>query len=193
MTDYYKVLGVPRDATDAQLKKAYRKLALKWHPDKNKDNAAAASEKFKEVGEAFAVLSDPKKRAVYDQHGADGLKGGVPDGRGGKLLLCAAVACLVCVEGRDDHILTLPDCCSLSPTSPPILLQATQEEATRSLPRQLATFSNSSLAPPTPSRPSLMTPEVVAAQVAWAEWVECRAWPACLAAAEALAWVDVQA
>lgn len=93
MTDYYKVLGVPRDATDAQLKKAYRKLALKWHPDKNKDNAAAASEKFKEVGEAFAVLSDPKKRAVYDQHGADGLKGGVPDGRGGKLLLCAA--CLV--------------------------------------------------------------------------------------------------
>mmetsp|Transcript_98902 Transcript_98902/g.176210 ORF Transcript_98902/g.176210 Transcript_98902/m.176210 type:complete len:339 (-) Transcript_98902:353-1369(-) len=83
MTDYYKVLGVPRDATDAQLKKAYRKLALKWHPDKNKDNAAAASEKFKEVGEAFAVLSDPKKRAVYDQHGADGLKGGVPDGRGG--------------------------------------------------------------------------------------------------------------
>lgn len=78
MTDYYKVLGVPRDATDAQLKKAYRKLALKWHPDKNQDNRKAASEKFKEIGEAYAVLSDKKKRATYDQFGAEGLKGGIP-------------------------------------------------------------------------------------------------------------------
>lgn len=80
MADYYKVLGVPRDATDAQLKKAYRKLALKWHPDKNQDNREAASEKFKEIGEAYAVLSDKKKRAVYNQYGAEGLKGGIPSG-----------------------------------------------------------------------------------------------------------------
>jgi len=83
MTDYYKVLGVSRDATDAQLKKAYRKLALKWHPDKNQDNREAASEKFKEIGEAYAVLSDKKKRAVYDQYGAEGLKGGIPAGGAG--------------------------------------------------------------------------------------------------------------
>lgn len=84
MSDYYKVLGVPRNATDAQLKKAYRKLALKWHPDKNQDNRKAASEKFKEIGEAYAVLSDKKKRAVYDQYGAEGLKGGIPaSGAGG--------------------------------------------------------------------------------------------------------------
>lgn len=82
MADYYKVLGVPRDATDAQLKKAYRKLALKWHPDKNQNNREAASEKFKEIGEAYAVLSDKQKRAVYDKYGAEGLKGGVPTGGG---------------------------------------------------------------------------------------------------------------
>lgn len=78
MPDYYKVLGVARDATDAQLKKAYRKLALKWHPDKNTDNREVASEKFKEIGEAYAVLSDKEKRAVYDKYGEDGLKGGAP-------------------------------------------------------------------------------------------------------------------
>jgi len=71
--DYYKILGVPRSATDDELKKAYRKLALKYHPDKNQ--APGAEEKFKEIGEAYDVLSDPKKRQIYDQLGEEGLKG----------------------------------------------------------------------------------------------------------------------
>lgn len=83
MAEYYKVLGVPRDATDAQLKKAYRKLALKWHPDKNADNREAAAEKFKEIGEAYAVLSDSEKRAVYDKFGKEGLSGAPAAGAGG--------------------------------------------------------------------------------------------------------------
>jgi len=80
--DYYKILGVARDATADQLKKAYRKLALKYHPDKNRGQAGAEA-KFKEIGEAYEVLSDEKKRRIYDQVGEEGLKNGVganPDG-----------------------------------------------------------------------------------------------------------------
>ncbi|KAI8474803.1 MAG: hypothetical protein J3K34DRAFT_453428 [Monoraphidium minutum] len=76
--DYYQILGVAKDAGDDVIKKAYRKLAVKYHPDKNPDDAAAASEKFKEVAEAYDVLSDPQKRAVFDAYGEEGLKGGVP-------------------------------------------------------------------------------------------------------------------
>jgi len=65
--DYYEVLGVKRDASAAELKSAYRKLALKWHPDKNKEPGAEA--KFKEINEAFEVLSNPDKKAKYDQFG----------------------------------------------------------------------------------------------------------------------------
>ncbi len=65
--DYYEVLGVNKDASEADLKKAYRKLALKYHPDHNK--AADAEEKFKEINEAYQVLSDKKKRQAYDQFG----------------------------------------------------------------------------------------------------------------------------
>jgi len=68
--DYYKVLGVSETATDAQIKKAYRKLAAKYHPDKNQGDAKA-EEKFKEVNEANAVLSDPEKRKKYDTLGAN--------------------------------------------------------------------------------------------------------------------------
>lgn len=76
-TEYYKVLGISKDATEADIKKAYRKESLKWHPDKNPgDKRAAAEEKFKKVGEAYEVLSDSNKREVYDQFGEDGLKGG---------------------------------------------------------------------------------------------------------------------
>ncbi|BFZ57311.1 Molecular chaperone (DnaJ super) [Savitreella phatthalungensis] len=72
--DYYKTLGVSKDADDTAIKKAYRKLALKYHPDRNKD--AGAEEQFKKVSEAFEVLSDKNKRQIYDQFGEAGLKGG---------------------------------------------------------------------------------------------------------------------
>ncbi len=71
--DYYKVLGVSKNASDEELKKAYRKLAMKYHPDKNKGDKAAES-KFKEVSEAYAVLSDKEKRRQYDEFGASGFQ-----------------------------------------------------------------------------------------------------------------------
>uniref|UniRef100_A0A182WLG7 J domain-containing protein n=1 Tax=Anopheles minimus TaxID=112268 RepID=A0A182WLG7_9DIPT len=81
--DFYKILGVAKSASDDEIKKAYRKLALKYHPDKNK--APQAEERFKEVAEAYEVLSDKKKRDIYDQYGEEGLKGGaggMPGGAG---------------------------------------------------------------------------------------------------------------
>ncbi|ERL95552.1 dnaJ protein homolog 1 [Dendroctonus ponderosae] len=78
--DYYKILGIVKGASDDDIKKAYRKLALKYHPDKNK--APSAEEKFKEVAEAYEVLSDKKKRDIYDQYGEEGLKGGASAGGG---------------------------------------------------------------------------------------------------------------
>jgi len=72
--DYYEILGVGRDATDAQLKSSYRKLALKYHPDKNPGNPEA-EERFKEAAEAYAVLCDPQKRAAYDRYGHAGVSG----------------------------------------------------------------------------------------------------------------------
>ncbi|KAJ6959035.1 uncharacterized protein [Populus alba] len=82
--DYYKILQVDKTAKDDDLKKAYRKLAMKWHPDKNPNNKKEAEAKFKKISEAYDVLSDPQKRAVYDQYGEEGLKGQVPPpGAGG--------------------------------------------------------------------------------------------------------------
>ncbi|KAK9812518.1 hypothetical protein WJX73_005505 [Symbiochloris irregularis] len=81
--DYYAVLGVNKDADEAALKKAYRKLAVKHHPDKNPDNPQKAAEQFKEIGEAYDVLSNKEKRELYDQYGEEGLKmGGPPPPRG---------------------------------------------------------------------------------------------------------------
>ncbi|XP_033113332.1 dnaJ homolog subfamily B member 13-like [Anneissia japonica] len=78
--DYYLILGLTKSAIDADIKKAYRKLSLKYHPDKNQEIGAFA--KFKQVAEAYDVLGDPKKKAVYDQFGEEGLKSGVPEGSG---------------------------------------------------------------------------------------------------------------
>ena len=64
--DYYEVLGVDKNAGDNEIKKAYRKMAMKYHPDTNPDNKEA-EEKFKEVNEAYSILSDPEKKARYDQ------------------------------------------------------------------------------------------------------------------------------
>ncbi|XP_064095931.1 dnaJ homolog subfamily B member 4-like [Macrobrachium nipponense] len=79
--DYYSILGLSKGASDDDIKKAYRKMALKYHPDKNK--SANAEEMFKAVAEAYEVLSDKKKRDIYDQYGEEGLKGGVPGAPGG--------------------------------------------------------------------------------------------------------------
>ncbi|KAI5354824.1 PREDICTED: dnaJ [Prunus dulcis] len=72
--DYYNVLKVNRNATEDDLKKAYRRLAMKWHPDKNPNNKKEAEAKFKQISEAYEVLSDSQKRAIYDQYGEEGLK-----------------------------------------------------------------------------------------------------------------------
>ncbi|KAL4158737.1 hypothetical protein PRNP1_004512 [Phytophthora ramorum] len=90
---YYAVLNVAKGATDEELRKAYRKLALKWHPDKNPNDPDGAQKKFQDIGEAYEVLSDKKKREIYDMYGEEGLKGqpaepegpegGMPGGMGG--------------------------------------------------------------------------------------------------------------
>ena len=85
--DYYEVLGVSKTATDAEIKKAYRKLAIQYHPDKQQDKSEQekkeAEDKFKEAAEAYSVLSDKDKRARYDQFGHAGMGGAAGGGAGG--------------------------------------------------------------------------------------------------------------
>src|SRR5260221_1366784 len=71
-TDYYRLLDVPRNASEADIKKAYRRLAMKYHPDRNPGDKSA-EESFKEAKEAYEMLSDASKRAIYDQHGHAGI------------------------------------------------------------------------------------------------------------------------
>ncbi len=85
--DFYDVLGVPKNASDEEIKKAYRKLAMKYHPDRNQGDAAKEAEvKFKEAKEAYEMLSDADKRAAYDQYGHAGvdpnMRGGGPGAEG---------------------------------------------------------------------------------------------------------------
>lgn len=87
MSNYYEILGVSKNASDQEIKAAYRKQALKWHPDRNKE--AGATEKFKEINKAFEVLSNPQKKQMYDQYGESafergGYGGGSPGGSAGQ-------------------------------------------------------------------------------------------------------------
>jgi molecular chaperone DnaJ len=81
-TDYYKLLDVPRNASEADIKKAYRRLAMKFHPDRNPGDKPA-EERFKEAKEAYEVLSDAARRSIYDQHGHAGIEAARQGGGGG--------------------------------------------------------------------------------------------------------------
>ncbi|KAK7826353.1 hypothetical protein U0070_021367 [Myodes glareolus] len=76
MMAYYEVLGMQRHASPEDIKKAYQKQALKWHPDKNPENKEETEPKFKQIAETYKVLSDAKKRDIYDKYNKEGLNGG---------------------------------------------------------------------------------------------------------------------
>lgn len=81
--EYYSILAVERTASTDEIKKAYRKLALKWHPDRASGPAMEVAAKFDQIAEAYEVLSIAARRAIFDQYGESGLKAGIPDGQGG--------------------------------------------------------------------------------------------------------------
>src|SRR5438046_8730601 len=80
--DYYEVLGVSRSASEDDVKKAYRKLALRYHPDRNPEDRHEAEERFKEISEAYQVLSDPERRSLYDRFGHAAFERGAPGAAG---------------------------------------------------------------------------------------------------------------
>src|SRR3989344_8709893 len=84
-SDYYDILGVTKSASADEIKKAYRKQALEWHPDRHKDDKEAAEKRFKEINEAYQILSDPQKKQAYDQFGHQAFSpGGAASGFGGQ-------------------------------------------------------------------------------------------------------------
>ena len=80
--DFYKLLEVDRNASEAEIKKSYRRMAMKFHPDRNKESPEEAEKKFKLIKEAYEILSDPKKRAAYDQFGHAGVDSSMGGGAG---------------------------------------------------------------------------------------------------------------
>ena len=88
--DFYEVLGVSRGASDAEIKKSYRKLAMKYHPDQNKGNQEA-EKKFKEISSAYEILKDSQKRAAYDQYGHDAFRQGGIGGAQGFWRFCRRI------------------------------------------------------------------------------------------------------
>lgn len=80
--NYYELLEIPRTATAEGISNSFRRLAIKYHPEKNPSNVAANAAKFRNICEAYDVLSDPEKKAIYDLHGEYGLKNGVVNSQG---------------------------------------------------------------------------------------------------------------
>jgi molecular chaperone DnaJ len=89
-TDFYKILGLSKDASEEQIKKAYRKLARKWHPDINPGNNEAEA-KFKEISQAYDCLGNKEKRKLYDEFGEDGLQSGFDAGKGETIFSMAGI------------------------------------------------------------------------------------------------------
>ena len=98
--DYYEVLGVTRTVTEVELKSAYRKLALQYHPDRNPNNPDA-EEKFKEVSEAYGILADSEKRAVYDRYGHAGLGGSCLAGCRHSIRRCSRISAISSASSSD--------------------------------------------------------------------------------------------
>lgn len=103
--DFYEILGLKRTATEEDIKKSYKKLAKRWHPDKNMDNKEEAEIRFKEISEAYSVLSDPEKKQIYDVHGIEGLKQSSNEGPEG--INPFELFRHIFEQGNDDGI---PDC-----------------------------------------------------------------------------------
>jgi len=103
--DFYEALGVPKNASDDEIKKAYRKMAMKHHPDRNQgDKAADAEAKFKEIKEAYEILSDAEKRAAYDQFGHAGVDPNMRGGGGAGGGDCTVTVVGGVVFGRDAFV-----------------------------------------------------------------------------------------
>ena len=107
--DFYEILGVQRNASDDEIKKSYRKLAMKYHPDRNKDDKES-ERKFKEAAAAYEILKDQEKRSAYDQYGHDAFRQGggsqgFGDFGGGFQIFSKSFLVVVLAEGKDKEVL----------------------------------------------------------------------------------------